>query len=535
MTGLSTPDVAVEQAYKNVPRQPQHPLAYPSPPHSVDGNSRLLGHKDPYRRRPSSAFSESTTAGSPAASRSTAGFDGHRSPPTSPATTSTSLGSDSRQCSTGPSISTPTFEKIYSVPRVELAPKETERKSILERFPTSIFMRIMMHVDYKQQIQLRRCNSNMFYMVNLDAIPWEIKTAVLLNEENFTSKFFPKKPSRSQGVHGSVDQDSDGASSSDEERSLSSKGSKGKGKCVKAAPNPKSQTKGEHMPGKDTDWFACYSCYKILPAYYFEGRNLEIKTGRAGGGQKRRGYNHQAEKKVDTRVEYVRVVSINPGRQPPEWLVEDQTNKFTATTVASYVAAYMNKGVNCDDLRLYYKDITLDTHCIKPVRGVKPFFTASPSATPPGCEMYRPVYHLQENNLLGHGATGGVDNDVYTYEICIPPRSQRDEDALERPRSEPCTRICQPQGGQRTTTTLAPDAAPGLVGLSTPARQVGEFIALRRFCIPCGARYGAYTRDCNRKIVSKCHEKGWWVCDCPKVREAGVGRSCPDCGRTVMY
>lgn len=440
--------------------------------------------------------------------------DGHTSPPTSPAVTSTTLGLDSRPSSVGPAESTPTFEEIYDVPLVDLAPRETERTSILERFPMEIFMRIMIHCDWKKQILLRRCNSNMYDMVKLDAIPWETKTAILLHEENYNPKNFPKKESRRQEDHGPGEHDLDTTLSSDDEGSLSSKADKKKGCRGKDAFRSKSRAK-DNSRQEDHDQFACYSCFKILPAYHFEGRNLELKANRTGTSQRKRGHNNnQTDKKVDTRVEYVQVISVNPGATP-EWLVKDKAEKVRATDVESYVKEYMKRGVNCDDLRLHYKDITSGTHCVAPIRGVNPFFTASSSPTPPRCETHRPVYQVDAS----HGPGAGVDNSAYTYEICIPQNSARDESPMGRPRVAPATRICQPTPG---------------AAYSGPAPQVKEIIALRRFCILCGAKYGAYRRDCNRKIISKT-EEGWWVCDCRKVRRTGVGRSCPDCGKTVIY
>lgn len=380
-------------------------------------------------------------------------------------------------------------------------------------------MRIMLHCDWKQQILLRRCNSNIFDMVMLDAIPWEIKTAILLHEENYNPKNFPKKVSRPQdgGLRG---EDSDAASSSDDEGPSSTKANTRKRGQGRGPSRPKSQAKNRSRT-EDIDKFACYSCFKILPAYYFEGKHLENKTTRSPKGQKKFEHNNQSDKKVDTRVEYVQVVSVNPGRLP-EWLVLDKA-KVTATDVKSYVTEYMKKGVNCDDLRLYYKDIASATHCIAPIRGVNPYFTASSTPTPPHCETYRPVYQVQGSNIPG----ASVDNNAYTYEICIPEESVREDSPMGQPQIRPSTRICQPQQQSRT------DAFG--VGPSAPAPQVKEIIALRRFCILCGAKYGAYTRECNRKIISKHTEEGWWVCACPKVREAGVGKNCPECSSNVIY
>lgn len=377
-----------------------------------------------------------------------------------------------------------------------------------------------MHCDWKQQILLRRCNFNIYNMVRLDAIPWETKTAILLHEENFNPKNFPKKVSRTQEDDGAGDQDSDATYSSDEGGPSSSKVNKGKRNQRRSSSKRKSQAKSK--PAEDNDGkFACYSCFKILPAYCFEGKHLENNATKALKSQKKPGHSNQSDKKVDTRVEYVQVISVNPGRAP-EWLVKDKA-EISATDVESYVTQYMKKGVNCDDLRLYYKGLTSGTHCIAPIRGVNPFFTASSSATPPRCETYRPVYQVDAGNTPG----AGVDSSAYTYEICIPEKAVRDESPMGRPHIRPSTRICQPQ------EQTIPDAFR--VGRSAPAPQVKEIIALRRFCILCGAKYGAYTRECNRKIISKHTNEGWWVCACPKVRPSGVGKDCPQCGKSVIY
>ncbi|KKY30103.1 hypothetical protein UCDDA912_g09969 [Diaporthe ampelina] len=387
-----------------------------------------------------------------------------------------------------------------------------------------IFMRIMLHCDWKQQIQLRVCNSNIYDMVRLDAIPWETKTAILLHEENFDPKNFPKnfpkKVASSQENDGSADYDSDAAPSSGDEGPSPSRSNKGRKDQGKGASKHKTQAKGMSL-GDDIGRFACYSCFKILPAYYFEGRHLENNTSRTVKSQKKPGHNSQSDKKVDTRVEYVQVISVKPGRPPPEWLIKDKA-QVTATDVESYVTEYMKRGVNCDDLRLHYKDITSGTHCIAPIRGVNPFFTASSSTVPARCETYRPVYQVEASNTPG----AGVDRSAYTYEICVPEDSVMDDTPMGRPRVGPFARICQPQ--QQTTSDTSG------VGPSAPAPQVKDIIALRRFCILCGAKYGAYRRECNRKIISKTEER-WWVCACPKVRQAGVGRSCPNCGKSVVY
>ncbi|KAL1857467.1 hypothetical protein Daus18300_010332 [Diaporthe australafricana] len=371
----------------------------------------------------------------------------------------------------------------------------------------------------------------MYNMIRLDAIPWETKTAILLHEENFKEANFHKKSTKTQEGGDLADQDSDAGSCSENEETPRSKTGKGKKSRRKCTSTPKNQVKGKSRP-ESLDRFACYSCFKVLPDYYFEGRHPQNNAGRAAKGQKKPGNNSLSDKKVDTRVEYVQVVSVSPAR-PPEWLVKDKAQQFRATTdIETYVKEHMKKGVNCDDLRRHYKDINIGTHCIAPIRGVNPFFTASPSATPPRCETYRPVYQVEGGGSSSNtSAAGGVDSSsAYTYEVCIPQSSTRDEDPMERPHVGPSTRICQPQ--QQGSTSDHPSS---VWGSAAPAPQVREIIALRRFCILCGAKYGAYRRDCNRKIISKQTEEGWWVCACRKVRQAGVGRNCPDCGNTVIY
>lgn len=515
-SGSPLPDSTMQHSRKSAPWEP-FASAYPSPPHFLDDNTRRLDFPSPSPRKPSSVLSGSTLTGSPGASRSVPASGVHGSPPVSPTIASTVTELDSRSGSTSPGGQTPTFEEIHDVPQVDLTPRETERKSILERFPMEIFMRIMLHCNWKKQILLRRCNSNMYSMIRLDAIPWEIKTAILLHEENSNPRISPRKVSKIQEDDELEDQDSDAGSCSENEGIPRSKGKKNRKKC--ASIPPQHQAKGKSRP-ESLDQFACYSCFKLLPAYYFEGRHLENNSGRAVKGQKKRGINGLSDKKVDTRVEYVQVVSINPSR-PPEWLVKDKA-QVRATDVETYVAEHMKKGVNCDDLRLHYKDINSGTHCIAPIRGVNPFFTASSSATPPRCETYRPVYQVEGSNATG----AGVDSGAYTYEICIPESSARDEDPMGKPHVAPSAWICQPQPSTSDHPSVQSPA---------PAPRVREIIALRRFCILCGAKYGAYRRDCNRKIISKHTEEGWWVCACRKVRQAGVGRNCPDCGNTVIY
>ncbi|ROW07912.1 hypothetical protein VMCG_03629 [Cytospora schulzeri] len=501
----------------------EQPPTYPSPPYLLEESSRARsGYLAPSSRRPSSVFSGSTLSDSPGTRRTTTVSTSGASPPSSPAATST-FSDDTRPSSIAPDDfeDIPTFEQIYNVPQISLGPRNTGRTSILERFPTEVFMRIMMYVDWKQQILLKRCNTNLHHMVNLEAIPWELKTATLLYEENYEPRNFAKKAPKTKGAEAAEDEDTDDDLPSDYDAPLPTKGAKGKaaqkkGKGKAKTRRSKPQTKEKAHPDTLGKW-ACHFCFKILPAQFFEGKCLEENTSRSTKDQKK-AQNTKSEKKSDMRVEYVRVVSVNPARVP-EWLTKDMLAMRATGDVATYVRQRMEKGVNCDDLRFYYKDIHMATHCIAPVRGVTPVYTAASTATPPGCETYRPFFKIP-----GVNASRGLDSYTYTYEIGIPENLNRAEDPMVLPRSRPVGRILQPQKRSYNHFT---DAAG-------PAPVVGDVIPLRRFCIPCGAKNGAYRRDCNRKILSKVDE-GWWVCDCRQVRPAGKGNNCPDCGRKVIY
>ncbi|KUI70587.1 hypothetical protein VM1G_06068 [Cytospora mali] len=500
----------------------EQPLAYPSPPYLLDETSRARnGHPGLSPRRPSSVFSGSSLSESPRTRRNTIALTGGASPPDSPSAISTFSDLEIRPSSTTPdgSIDTPTFEQIHNISQVILTPRKSTNPCILERFPTEVFMRVMMYVDWKDQIALRRCNTRLYRMVNLEAIPWEIKTATLLHEENYDPKNFPKKVSKTKDAEDAECEDSDDDVPSDYDVSPT-KGAKGKASRRKSKAKTKTkkhQTKEKPHPDTLGKW-ACHCCFKMLPAEYFEGKCLEENINRSAKDQKRRGQNTKQDKKADMRVEYVRVIAVNPARAP-EWLTKDKLVMKPAGDVEAYVRQRMERGVNCDDLRHYYKDINTATHCIAPVRGVAPVFTASTTAIPSGCEIYRPFFKIP-----GVSTSRGVDNDTYTYEIYIPAEATREENPMVLPRSQPVGRIPQPQ-------KRAYDHFQDTLG---PAPEIGDIIALRRFCILCGAKNGAYRRDCNRKIISKTNE-GWWVCDCRQVRQAGRGNNCPDCGRKVIY
>ncbi|ROV99411.1 hypothetical protein VSDG_03911 [Cytospora chrysosperma] len=514
------------QARQSACPQPcgEQPPAYPSPPYFLEEPGRARsGYLAPPSRRPSSVFSESSLSDSPGTKRITTASISGASAPSSPAATST-FSDVTRSGSTAPDDSdgTPTFEQIYNVPQINLVPRDTERTSILERFPTEVFMRIMMYVEWKQQILLKRCNTNLYHVVNLEAIPWELKTATLLHEENYNPRNFPKKAPKTKEAGVAEDEDTDNDLQSDDEAPPPTKGAKGKASQTKSkgkaqAKKSKPQTKEKAHPDTLGKW-ACHCCFRILPAQFFEGKCLEENTSRSAKDQKKKAQNAKSDKKSDVRVEYVRIISVSPARVP-QWLTKDMSKMRPTRDVATYVRQRMERGVNCDDLRFYYKDINTATHCIAPVRGVTPVYTASSTVTPPGCDTYRPFFKIP-----GVNASRGLDSDTYTYEICIPADSVRDEDPMILPRSQPVGRIPQPQ--KRAYDYLRDTAGP------TP--EIGDVIPLRRFCIPCGAKNGAYRRDCNRKIISK-NEEGWWVCDCRQVRQAGRGTNCPDCGRKVIY
>lgn len=384
-----------------------------------------------------------------------------------------------------------------------------------------------MYVPYKEQIRLKWCNINICNRVFLEAVPWEIKTAILLHEENFEPSNFPKKAPKSKDAADTYVEDTDDDLPSDDDTPPPSKGtkgkaaetkSKGKGKAKTPTKRAKPQKKEKAHPATLGKW-ACYCCFSILPAQFFEGKCLEEIPSRSAKDPKKKDQNAKTDKKSDVRVDHVRVISVNPA-QVPEWLTKDRLEMRATSDMASYVRQRMEIGVNCDDMRFYYKDVNTATHCIAPVRGVNPVYTATTTDTIPGCETYRPFYKMP-----GVNPSRGLVSDSYTYEICIPVDAVRDEEPMVLPRSQPVGKICQPP--QKRAYDLFKDAAG-------PPPQIGDVIPLRRFCIPCGAKNKAYRRDCNRKVISKSDE-GWWVCDCRQVRRAGRGNNCSDCGRKVIY
>lgn len=506
-------------------------------------------------RRPSSAYSTSSPSHSPALTHRSNASTTRRGPP-SPNDGSimggfSDLEISSRAQSRAPEVGDldATFAHIHNVPQVELPPRETPDLSKLEGLPKQIFMRIMMYSGYKAQVLLRRCNYNLYLAVDLEAIPWDEKTSTILLEERNNPSNFPKKPSKPQ------DNEADAV---DEEE-----GSK---RGNRAAKRKKTSTRATSNDQKDdlsklkahVDMYGkwgCYCCYKILPAHYFEGALLEDKEGRTSKNNKLRGADAaESDKKVDMRVEYVQILGAVRGSRLPDWLSIAEAN-VNATDVESYVREKMEAGVDCEDLRAYYKGITRDTHLVGPIRGITPAFTPSPKPSQStdidsigkprkfGTNVYpdtkstpRPVIHLgrrdqsalhettETTRPLYKLQTAGptqIDADAasYSYQIEVPNNAKRDTKPLLLPKSNPVTRVCLP-----------PKSSPD----KEPLLDVGDIVPLRRICIPCGTKFAVYRRNCNRKIISKTDEQ-WWVCDCPEVRLAGRSTGCSTCGRKVIY
>lgn len=452
---------------------------------------------------------------------------------------------------------TATFESIHKVPSFMPAPRKDDRYTIPSRFeqlPMDVFMRILMHCDYIDQIRLRLCNYKMYQLVNLESIPWTKRTATIIQEERDNPKNFPQKavrPSKDKG----------GSASGNDAVSGDDAPPKSKRSSQKTKPDPT-------ILGR----WGCYTCYKILPPHYFEGPLLEDEDGRIAKQQKRRGINPvDTDKKVDMRVEYIQVLGIVPSRPLPEWLTDStrviERKIGDSDDIEVYVRERMAMGVDRQDLRAYYCDVNKETQLMAPLRGVTPVFVESthglpridlenllqhlePSSSdldkhddrihqriapkpnplpfdsisageiPPGCETYRPLYCQGAKRAL----RGDAEVGRHFYELCIPHGSKRDRNHLKLPSSRPAGRIILPQKTSCNDTDY----------IEKPVVEIDDVIALRRICIPCGTKYGVYRRDCNRKIVSKTGE-GWWVCACPKVWQTGRSRGCPDCGKRTIY
>lgn len=446
---------------------------------------------------------------------------------------------------------TATFERIHNVPHVMLEPRQTMATSKFEQLPQGIFMRVMMYCEYKEQVRLKQCNYNFYWLVDLDAIPWRKKTQTILEEErdnpiNFVTKA-PKTRDKDIWEVASGNYGDDGVVSDGESKATTRR--------IKFQRSQK--TKPD--PGILGKW-GCYTCYKILPPQYFEGPLLEDKQGRTAKNQRTRGPDAtDPDKKVDMRVEYVQIIGAITARPLPAWLETDD-KEVEASDVETYVRHRMAKGVDRDDLRAYYEDIINGTHLMAPLRGVTPVFveaahgipqtivndlmpdirnanadlenpietksytfpfsSVSADEIPPGCKTYRPLYRQGAKMAL----RGDAEVGRYFYELFIPNGSTRDKDYLLLPNSRPTGRVILPQRASWADADY----------IERPVIEVDDVFALRRICIPCGTKYGVYRRDCNRKIVSKTGE-GWWVCGCPKVRQTGRSRGCPDCGRRTIY
>lgn len=505
-------------------------------------------------RRPSSAYSASSPSNSPALTHRSNASTNRRGPP-SPNDGSimggfSDLEISSRAQSRAPEVGDfdATFAHIHNVTQVEMPPRETPHLSKLEGLPKQIFMRIMMYSGYKAQVLLRKCNSNLYLTVDLEVVPWEEKTSTILFEERNNPSNFPKKPSKPQ------DNEADGVD--DEEGSKrGNRTAKRKKSSTRAISNSQKDDPSKVKANIDIygKW-GCYCCYKILPAHYFEGALLEDKEGRTSKSNKLRGADAaDSDKKVDMRVEYVQILGAVRGSRLPGWLSDAETN-VNATDVESYVREKMEAGVNCDDLRAYYKSVTRDTHLVGPIRGITPAFTPSQTPSPSTdidsigkprksvTNVYpdtistpRPVTHFGTREKLAlhettettrplyklqtAGASQPADAASYSYQIEIPNNAERDTKPLLLPKFNPVTRVCLP-----------PKSSPE----KEPILEVGDVVPLRRICIPCGTKFAVYRRNCNRKIISKTDEQ-WWVCDCPEVRLAGRSTGCSTCGRKVIY
>lgn len=521
-----------------------------------------LGRSPPIRsatlsRRPSSAYSTSSPSHSPALTQRSNTSASRRGPP-SPTDGSVMGGFSDLEIISRANSRAPdgvdcdaTFSRVHGIPQVELPPRRTAGLSTLEQLPKQIFMRIMMYCGYKAQVLLKRCNYNLYIAVDLEAIPWEERTSTILFEERDNPKNFPRKSSKPQ-------KDEEDGPNDDEAFDQSKRAIKRK-KAAREAGSSSPRGSGTSPKSKAHidaygNW-GCYCCYKLLPAYYFEGALLEDKEGRTPKSNKLRGADTtESDKKVDMRVEYVQILGAVRGPQLPKWLAQEK-KKIHATDIKSYVMENMEGGVDCDDLRAYYKHIARDTHLVAPIRGITPVFTPSSISissnkvdsiaktprygakysprtiqtplpamplrqeespiTQDGVEASRPLYKLQTGNATHIEA----DSASYTYQILIPGNAERSTRAILLPQTKPVSRICLPQTGAPTQETVL---------------EIGDVVSLRRVCIPCGTKFAVYRRDCNRKIISKTDEQ-WWVCDCPEVRLAGRSTGCPTCGRKVIY
>lgn len=516
-----------------------------------------------------------------------------------------------------PEDTSATFHQIHDVPQVVLVAAEKRAPapppSRLEQLPQEIFMRVMMYCGYKEQVLLRAANYRLYHAVSLEAVPWTKKTETIMLEERDNPKNFPKKPPRAIEEEGDDDdednEDEAGRSDDAEARGGGAAGSgsgptnrrkrKAPGGAISRPSYRPARNQGSGGGGKtkahpDTlGRWGCYYCYKILPAHHFEGQLLEDKEGRKPKNHNTRGAAAssvgatESDRKVDMRVAYVKVVRCDPGRDMPEWLTRDTTRvEMDDESVESYVRARMARGVNCDDLRAYYRDLTREIHLVAPARGVNPVYVKSPERIPPvsydrsSCSnnssntntniiiklkerpeseegnvpsgtatttmtgTYRPLYKLLTNNAVP--TRGDANSASYTYEITTP-RNPTATTTTTTNNNNNWTPPDPMSMGHSTTHVAAgriylpgPRRQDHEMGLEeTPRLAVGDVVSLRRVCIPCGAKYSVYRRQCNRKIISKT-EEAWWVCGCwpcPQIRPANTSRikACPRCNQSVIY
>lgn len=508
-------------------------------------------------RRPSSVYSIGSPSQSPALTHRSTTSANRRGAPSPPddsvmgGFSDLEIGSRANSLAADESDAGVTFDQIHKVPQVVLPTRMTASASKLEQLPKQIFMRIMMYCGYKDQVLLKMCSYGLYITVDLETIPWQEKTAAILFEERNNPENFPKKPPKAQ----SIEDEEDGIEE-DQEASRPRKTTKRKKSGIKEESSSPKLASSKTKAHIDTygKW-GCYCCYKILPAHYFEGALLEDKEGRTPKSNKLRGANTvDSDKKIDMRVEYVQILEAVTGRDLPDWLHQDQTDGY-ATDIVAYIRQRMKRGVDCSDLRTYYKNITRDSHLVGPIRGITPVF--SPSSVPiPSIsldsiakasnfdsklsprtirtlrptiqaqqeglentyndhETYRPLYKLQGGNTNQTYA----DSASYTYQIRIPGNAEREIKPLLLPKDEPVSKVWLP-----TMNASSQD----------PKLEIGDVVPLRRICIPCGTKFAVYRRNCNRKIISKTDEQ-WWVCDCPEVRLAGRSTGCSTCGRKVIY
>lgn len=516
-----------------------HPSPRGSSPFSACARSPAL-HPVVHSRRQSSVYSNTTSAPSPAPSQATLGSSrqqGGLSPTDSGAALAgmSELGLSSRANSTSMDndASLATFAQAYKLRRGGIPWRDTNAANceLLRcwlRLPSELQMRIMMHMDYKSQVCFKGTSTAFWNLVDLELFPWEERTAVILSEERDDPRNFPKKASEALEEEeddeemAEIDYAANAESGPSKKRKTSQSNQSGK------STSKKTQGRTKAQPRLLSRW-GCYNCYNILPAHFFEGACLEETQGRKTKNNSSRG-DSDSEKKVDMRVEYIRILDAVP-RTMPEWLTKD-LKKVTldSTNLEACVKERMTRGVNCDDLRAHYKDILRETHLVAPLRDVTPIFTNGRSLQPPPPDQispssqiqYPPVYQLRPKKT----SRGDIETSSYTYEIpCVPQAASRVEgERVQLPGSQPVSRMCLPPQRAEDGTACGPETV----------LKPGDIVALRRVCIPCAANLAIYRRTDNRKVTSKTGE-GLWACDCGKVWRAGAGTGCPSCGCSVIY